>query len=205
MINTILLDLDGVLLDYDASKLEGIEDRHGLERGSLFATAFEPELLDRILTGKITRAEWFGEVGVRLRQPAAAADWYEVKGTPNAAMLAELDQLRGRGLRVAVLTNGTDETRAEVEAFGILDHVDTFFNSSDTGYAKPDRRVFTHVCAELGVDATTVFFTDDSASKLVGAQELGMLTHHFVGLRPFQAALSDALSSNAARKKSSKD
>ena len=91
------------------------------------------------------------------------------------------DEIRGLGLTTAVLTNGTDTIRVEVETQGIACRVDHVFNSAEIGHAKPDARVFTHVLGALGLTGPEVFFTDDSPPKLAGAVEVGMHTHAFVG------------------------
>ena len=44
----------------------------------------------------------------------------------------------------------------------------------------------------LGLTGSEVFFTDDSAGKLTGADELGMTTHLFAGVAGLRAALHDA-------------
>ena len=72
---------------------------------------------------------------------------------------------------------------------GIDQRVDAVFNSAEIGHAKPDPRAFAHVCSELDVEPSTVFFTDDSAHKLAGAIELGMTVRHFVGVGDLRAAL----------------
>lgn len=189
-IGTVLFDLDGVLIDYDQSLILDIEQRHDLKPGSLFATAFEPTLLESVITGKTTRVDWFAQVGIRLGSPAAAQEWYGFQGTVNQAVLEKADSLQAAGYLTAILTNGTDETRDLVDSLGILGHFDAFFNSSEIGYAKPDIRVFQHVCDALDVEPATVFFLDDSESKLVGADKLGIQTHHFTGLDTFSRAFS---------------
>lgn len=92
----------------------------------------------------------------------------------------------------AILTNGTDTITDEIARSDLSVHFDAVFNSADIGYVKPDIRAFSHVADALHIPASEYFFTDDSPSKLTGAEELGMLTHAFVGIRELRAALRRA-------------
>lgn len=64
-IRTVLLDLDGVIRYFDPGHVASVEVRFGLETGALMSTAFEPELLERAITRRISRCQWTDEVGRR--------------------------------------------------------------------------------------------------------------------------------------------
>ena len=81
---------------------------------------------------------------------------------------------------------------AEIAALGIADRFDAIFNSADVGFVKSDVRAFEHVRHALGVAAVQVFFTDDSASKLAGADILSMRTHLFTRVDNLRDHLSEA-------------
>jgi putative hydrolase of the HAD superfamily len=100
--------------------------------------------------------------------------------------------LRAAGLVTAVLTNGTDTIAAEAEQMRLHDHFDAVFNSAEIGYAKPDARAFRAVLNVLQVDAHEVFFTDDSPSKVAGAEALGFRTHLYDGISGLRRTLNDA-------------
>lgn len=192
MIRAVVFDLDGVLRHFDPALVADIERRHGIEKGSIHAAAFSECLLAEVTTGAITRREWMLRVGALLENHQAAAEWAAHPSTPDERMLALSDELRASGIRTAILTNGTDTIPAELRALGIDTRVDAVYNSAEIGFAKPDIRVFQHVLDALGLAAHEVFFTDDSAGKLVGADALGMVTHHFTGIDVLRGALRDA-------------
>lgn len=193
MIRAVLFDLDGVLRHFDDALVARIEAHHGLPEGSIHATAFEQTLLADVTTGAMTRAAWVREVGRRLENQPAAAEWGAHPSTPDERMLAWSDRLRASGIRTAILTNGTDTIPAELRELGIDTRVDAVFNSAEIGFAKPDVRAFQHVLEALGLEAHEVFFTDDSASKLAGADALGLHTHHFTGIDGLENALRETL------------
>lgn len=74
-ITTVLLDLDGVVRHFDPSHVTAVERAHGLPIGTLTTTAFEPELLEGVITGRLTRAQWVEEVSSRIAAPSAALEW----------------------------------------------------------------------------------------------------------------------------------
>ena len=188
-IRAVIFDLDGVLRRFDAAHVAQIELRNGLAGGSIHAAAFEPALLAAVTTGAITREEWMLRVGDLLDSAPAAAEWARHPSEPDEQMLALNDELRTSGVRTAILTNGTDTIPDELRELGIDTRVDAVFNSAEIGVAKPDVRVFQHVLDALALEPGEVFFSDDSASKLTGADELGMVTHHFTGIDPLRDAL----------------
>lgn len=139
-------------------------------------------MIEEVTTGRITRAEWVRRVGEAAGIPSAAEEWGGQPAALDESIVELSDELRGLGLTTAVLTNGTDTIPAEIAALGIGDRFDAIFNSADIGFVKPDVRAFEHVLGELGVTGAEVFFTDDTASKLVGADRLSMRTHLFDGV-----------------------
>lgn len=192
MIRAVVFDLDGVLRHFHSDCISEIERRHALPDGALNATAFSQPLLADVTTGRISRAEWVRKIGRTLGAHKAAEEWGKLSPRPDRAMLELADELRSRGTTVAILTNGTDTIPTEIEAQGIQPHIDYVFNSATIGYAKPDRRAFQHVMDTLGLESPEIFFTDDSSSKLVGAADLGIVTHHFTGISSLRVALTSA-------------
>ncbi len=191
-ITTVLLDLDGVVRHFDPAHVAGVEQVHGLEPGSLTAAAFAPDLLIPAITGEATRAEWTTSVGVAVDNPAAANAWLDTSiGELDEALLTEVDILRASGVVVAVLTNGTSTIGKEMVELDLVRRFDAIFNTFDIGFAKPDPRAFQHVAEALAVDSAEVFFTDDSASKLAGAIEIGMTAILFEGIDKFRSDLAN--------------
>lgn len=191
MIRVVLFDLDGVIRHFDARNTAMIERRYDLAPGDIERIAFARPLIDEVTTGRITRAEWVRRIGARVGT-AAAEEWSAQPAAIDDGVLELIDDVLETGVRTAVLTNGTDTIPAEIAAHGIASRFDAVFNSAEIGYAKPDTRAFRHVLDALDVKAAEVFFTDDSASKLVGAQHLSINTHHFAGVDDLRAHLARA-------------
>lgn len=191
-IRAVLFDLDGVVRHFDADFTADIEARHGLSPGAVLDAAFEPDLLAQVTTGAISRRTWVERVGATLGSVVAAEEWGCQSSEVDPDVLAIADALRAAGIRTAILTNGTDTIPAEAAELGLTAHFDAIFNSAEIGWVKPDIRAFQHVLDALGLAGAEVFFTDDSVSKLAGAEELGMPTHRFASAEGLRVALRAA-------------
>lgn len=192
MIRAVVFDLDGVVRHFDVEQVRDVERRHDVQPGSVFAAAFSRPLLDRVVTGEITRAEWVHQVGERIGAPEAANEWASQLPVVDHDVLHLVDEIRRAGIVTAVLTNGTDTIPAELRESGIDEHFDRIYNSAEVGFAKPDVRAFQHVLDDLNVVGADVFFTDDSAAKLVGAGTLTMTTHLYEDMQGLRVALRGA-------------
>lgn len=189
MIRAVLFDLDGVVRHFDHDPM--LEETHSLTRGVIARTAFASPLIEEVTTGRITRAEWIARIGDAVGSPSAAAEWGRTSFHLDREITDLADELRSRGIRCAILTNGTDTIPAEAADSGLDRHFDPILNSAEIGYAKPDPRAFASAVESLGVRPDEVLFTDDSASKLAGARELGMVTHHFMGVDGLLSAMRE--------------
>jgi putative hydrolase of the HAD superfamily len=189
VITVVLFDLDGVVRHFDPRNVEHIEKRHGIAAAAIERFAFSSPLIERVTTGRMSRREWVAQIAEHLGNSEAAAEWERQPFRSDPAVLIIADQVRGLGLRTAILTNGTDTIPAEAAELGLGTHFDVIFNSAAIGYAKPDLRAFQHVLDDMGVTGSEVFFTDDSPAKLAGASALGMTTHHYTGVAALEKAL----------------
>lgn len=190
-ITTVLLDLDGVVRHFDPAHAAAVEATYGLDVGCLNAAGFESGLIQQLITGRITRAEWGDQVGERVGSVEAARAWLVDIGTVDPEILAVVDELRSAGLVVAILTNGTDTIPSEMITLGLAERFDRIFNTSEIGYAKADARSFAYVCQALEVEPASVFFTDDSQSNLGPASSLGMTARLFEGVPAFRTHLTE--------------
>jgi len=180
MVDVALFDLDGVVRQFPDSAAWS----------AVWSVAFDPDLLEPAVTGKITDEEWRAEVLRRLG-PAAAdevAAWSASCGEVNDAVLALVREVRRRA-PVGLLTNGTSRLPHDLATLGISEEFDVIFNSAELGVAKPDVAVYEIVSSRLGVVPGRVFFADDSPAHIDGARRAGYRTSLFVDAD----LLSDAL------------
>ncbi len=84
---------------------------------------------------------------------------------------AVLNDLRGRGIRTAVVSNIAWDIRTVLAAGGAV--ADECVLSFEAGVAKPDRRIFEVALDRLGVDAADAVMVGDSEENDGAARELG--------------------------------
>lgn len=169
----VVFDIGGVLVSEEPvpPHLEGVLDRH------------DPD--DRLATGHFDerwmRSTFRDELG--LSEPEADRfmvelwDWY--CGTLDLPLFEWALGLKER-VRVAMLSNSADGARREEEArYGFSTHFSPIVYSHEVGLAKPDERIYLHLCDILEVAPSEVVFIDDRPPNVAAAARLGMnAVHH---------------------------
>ena len=200
MIRAILFDLDGTLLDRDAS-IEPFA-REQYNRYKLHHLPFE-KYLHRFIEldehGYADKQNVFQplirEFAIPITAEELVADfrqnaWKNCPTIPGAAKV--LEQLRSRGYKLGIITNGTVESqRAKLLGSGLLARVDEALISEEEQLRKPDQHIFALAAERLGVTATEcVFVGDNPETDIGGAFNAGMKTVWFKGFLPWPGNLS---------------
>ncbi|MFE3634012.1 HAD family hydrolase [Streptomyces sp. NPDC059168] len=94
---------------------------------------------------------------------------------PDAAEV--LRTLRGRGIGVGVVSNIGWDLRPVFREHGLDAYVDAYVLSYEHGVQKPDPRIFSAACRELGADPRQVLMVGDSRAADGGATALGCRVH----------------------------
>jgi putative hydrolase of the HAD superfamily len=178
-IDTVLLDLDGTLLDlaYDNYVWLGlVPERYAQARGLSIPEA-QAELAPkfRAWAGKL---EWYSidfwsrELGLDIlqlhRDEAARAGWL-----PGARGF--LETLRARGKRLALMTNAHPSiVEIKHSRTGVLDCLDAVYTSHGFGAPKEDPRFWAAAVAAEGYDPSRTLFVDDSRAVLHSAIRSGL-------------------------------
>jgi HAD superfamily hydrolase (TIGR01509 family) len=82
--------------------------------------------------------------------------------------------LRGREIRVAVVSNCSHSTRPIVDRLGLQDEADAVVLSYEVGVAKPDAGIYLTALERLRVAPDEAVFVDDQAAYCDGATMVGM-------------------------------
>jgi 2-haloacid dehalogenase len=116
--------------------------------------------------------------------------WPEMLGGSIDGTVAVLDELRGAGVPVYVLSNASAETWPyAVERFPFLDRFEGVLLSGEVGMAKPDPEIFDELCRRFGLVPESTIFVDDKAANVDAARRLGFTAHHFIGAPGLRAEL----------------
>ncbi len=191
-VRAVISDFGGVLTSPLFQSFAAWQRQSGLsfERlGQAMANAterngFHP--LYELEKGTITESEFLRMLEAEL-DPAASLsgmrDVYFEHLHPNPVMIDFMRELRGRGLRMALLTNNVREWEPQWRAK--LPEIDEIFeivvDSAFVGMRKPDREIYELTLERLGdVDPSECLFVDDVDVNCETARSLGMRAVHYV-------------------------
>ena len=85
-----------------------------------------------------------------------------------------LTRLRDRGIKIAIVSNCTENTRAMLVATGLDKLADELVLSCEVRSAKPSPGIFRHALGRLGVSAEAALFVDDQARFCAGSVAVGI-------------------------------
>ena len=82
--------------------------------------------------------------------------------------------LRDRGIKIAIVSNCTENTRPLLVKHGVDALADTLVLSCEVGSAKPEAEIFRCALDRLGVAADAAVFVDDQAGYCAGSVAAGI-------------------------------
>lgn len=191
-------DLDGTLFDHRRSAQEAVDaflGTLGVESSPAARTqwfAAEDVQFERWRSGRISFQEQRRErlrtvlPQLGLQAPTEDAeldelfdcylDAYRGSWRPFADSADVLADLRSQGLKIGLLTNGTQEQQLDkLRSIGLLDAFDVVCTSERIGAPKPDPDAFITLADELGVAASDCLFVGDNPNHdIAGAKTAGM-------------------------------
>jgi len=183
-IAAVVFDLGGVVMDSPLHAIARYERDHGLPAGAIGRVVVDSGdggAWSRLERGELTLEAFLAPFEADCRACGVAVDgarmmaYIAKAGVPRPQMLEAIRRIRGRGLRVAALTNNWVREGARA-GHRLREHFDAFVESAMVGLRKPDPRIYELVCRELGVAPAQAAFLDDIGRNLKTARALGMTT-----------------------------
>lgn len=177
MIQALLFDLDGTLIDSDPIHVQVFIDML-----ADYGVPMTAEIYARDLHGRVN-AEIFADL-LPDEDPKALSDLKEAEyrrrleamdtapAIPGAGQL--IDAARARGQTCAVVTNAPIENApAALAAVGLSGRFDTVVTAGDVAHPKPAPDPYLEAMRRLGVKAEACVIFEDSPSGLAAAQASG--------------------------------
>ncbi|MBL8001055.1 MAG: HAD family phosphatase [Flavobacteriales bacterium] len=189
-IDTLLLDLGGVLIDVDYQRTARAFHALGFEDfEAQFSKARQTPLFDRFEVGAISPAEFRDGVRALFRPDLTDREidacWNAMLGSIPPARIDLLLAL-GQRYRLLLLSNTNAIHVPAFEAIiarenGIADFKGLFqgaYYSCAIGRRKPDADAFHFALAQHGASPESTLFIDDSIQHVVGARQAGLHAEH---------------------------
>mgnify|MGYP001819596160 CR=1 FL=1 len=183
MIDAVVFDLGGVVLDSPFDVIAATESEHGLTPGFFNRIAArEDGAWARHETGRVGRSEFIEQFGAECRAAGAdidiarLLDTIESYAVPRPRMMEAIQTLRAADYTVAALTNNWESPTADWDVPAFQSQFDVFVESWIEGVRKPDALIYARLLARLGLAADQCVFLDDIGRNLKVARELGMTT-----------------------------
>jgi putative hydrolase of the HAD superfamily len=192
LISAVISDFGGVLTSPLVGSFMAFQEHSGVsleELGNAMAKlARESDgehPLFQLEKGEITEAAFLGQLGEALGGVTLErfGERYFEHLHPNEEMIELMRRLRGRGLRMALLTNNVREWEPLWRAK--LPDIDEIFevvvDSAFVGMRKPEPAIYELTVERLGdgVSAASCLFVDDIEANCEMAAELGMTAVHY--------------------------
>ena len=181
-----MFDLDGTLHDRAAGIASFAEDQ--FNRRGKHLTQLK-QYIDRFIELDANGKVWKDRVYLQLLREFELNDHPSVDelvteylllfpkfSIPFEGVLQLLQQLKRRGLKIGIVTNGrVDLQNAVVTELGLKDLIDILIVSEGVGCRKPDREIFDLAIRSLKVNKElTIMVGDDEASDILGAANAGL-------------------------------
>lgn len=192
MIAAVLFDLDETLLDRTTSLIAFLADQHSRFGSRLGACSFS-DWRDRFLAidarGHVHKSivypailsEFGGDLSLKDELLADYRSQCSAFARPFSGMADTLQQLRSRGLRIGIVTNGETEFQSRhIKALGLEPMVDAILISQAEGLRKPDKALFQLAALRLHtITSDCLMVGDNPIADILGAHAAGMQTAWF--------------------------
>ena len=204
-IRAVISDFGGVLTNPLWEAFAGWNARVGADPGVL-GRALQNAAEDRgehplyaLEKGHMSEAEFIAVVQAQLPPEIELTGFREIYFShlhPNEPMIELMRDLRGRGLRMAMLTNNVREWEPLWRAKLPVDEIfDVVVDSAFVGMRKPEREIYQLTLERLGdgIRAGNCLFVDDVDVNCAMATEVGMIAVHYVSPEQARTEIERAL------------
>ncbi|MES2477493.1 MAG: hexitol phosphatase HxpB [Bacteroidota bacterium] len=180
MINTVIFDMDGLLLDTEplwSISMLHVAQKHNIPIATHQFKETTGLKIHEVVAYWAVKYPWQGagvhEVAEEIIDHIIALSKQQAKVMPGAVIL--LEQLVAKGYKLGVATSSPIRMLQDLIHFFKLSHYFQELSSADTvGYGKPHPAVFLHCAAQLKSDPLQCIVLEDSVNGVIAAKAARM-------------------------------
>jgi putative hydrolase of the HAD superfamily len=197
-IKALMVDVDGVIVSPHDPRGWGVhlERDLGLSIEQLQTHFFAPHF-DDIVHGRAALddrlAPVLAVIAPHLSAQTLVDYWFAQDAKLNTVLLAELAEVRGRGIQLHLATV-QEHRRADYlwRDLGLAERFDAMHYAADLGWAKPATEFYAAIEARTGFAGTELFFIDDKAANVEAARARGWRAAVWTGERRLAEVMAEA-------------
>jgi len=193
MIKAICFDLDGVFFSEQSFKIFKRKVAEFTKHPDLMDEVFHGSTMNDFKTNTVTEGEYWDYARDTLGMTLANEEIFMMLRKSylvDPDILNYLCEVKDAGYKTCLCSNNFVTRINELEKeFAFLNHFDIQIFSFDIGVLKPHANIFRALIEQVGVNASEIVYSDDRASKLDGAKELGIHTFVFENINQFMCTL----------------
>lgn len=194
MIKAVCFDLDGVFFtDHSFTKFK-CNVKEFTNHAPLIDDVFHGTMMSEFKITNITEQTFWDYVRETLQVTLTNEEFFRMlrkSYSVNHDIKNFACEIKEAGYKTCLCSNNFVTRIRELEKeFSFLKHFDVKVFSYDIGVLKPNINIFHALVGQCGVDASEIVYTDDSESKLTGAEELGINTFIFEDINQFKYHLA---------------
>ncbi|MFQ3536329.1 MAG: HAD family phosphatase [Aggregatilineales bacterium] len=206
MIRAVIFDFGGVLVrTQDDSGRRDWEERLSLAPGELERLVHGSNLWIEAQRGALSPEAYWQALGEQLSLNGDALEQlrydYFKGDVLDTALLALIDRLRERGLRLGLLSNDSIALADKLAQLDLYRHFDAVVISAQIGALKPEPEAFRAIAQMLEVSPPECIFIDDNTVNVDGAKSIGMHGLRYTAELDLPAALEPLLNDPRATTK----
>ncbi|KIY23474.1 MULTISPECIES: HAD family hydrolase [Mesobacillus] len=188
MIKAVIFDLDGTLLNRDASVLKFIENQYERFNGGLDHIPKElyiSRFIELDCRGYVWKDKVYqqmvnefniGEISWERLLQDYISEFYN-SCIPFSNLVSTIESLKEKSIRLGLITNGKGQFQMDnIRAMEIEDYFDTIVISEWEGIKKPNPEIFQKALRELGVSANeSMYVGDHPENDVIASMTIGMV------------------------------